>query len=178
MTRWSPFSPVVILWRGTVGTRFISWNLSVGSGLRKFLDWNQEGNYRDTVNQFWQILFLHRSYAWRLETGAGTQQHSASATPESFTELVTPAKYCRGTKQLLKFRKTDASAGCVSVFGQFWMGYHGSVPLYIRVSWLKCFLLSSSTYLSNAVRKVYPISIFSVFNCEKTNDADSFFPPM
>ena len=22
----------------------------------------------------------------------------------------------------------DASAVCVSVFGQFWMGYHGSVP--------------------------------------------------
>ena len=35
-----------------------------------------------------------------------------------------------------------------------------------------------STYVSAAVRKVYPISVFSVFNCEKSNGADSFFPPM
>ena len=33
-------------------------------------------------------------------------------------------------------------------------------------------------YVSTAVRKVYPILVFSVFNCEKTNGADSFFPPM
>jgi len=32
------------------------------------------------------------------------------------------------------------------------------------------FLLLSSTYVSTAVRKVYPISVFSVFNCgKKTN---------
>ena len=40
------------------------------------------------------------------------------------------------------------------------------------------FLLSSSTFVSTAVRKVYPISVFSVFNSEKKNVADSFFPLM
>ena len=33
----------------------------------------------------------------------------------------------------------DASAVCVSVFGQFWMGYHGSVPLKIQIQRLQKF---------------------------------------
>ena len=39
------------------------------------------------------------------------------------------------------------------------------------------FSLSSYTYVFAAVRKVHPVFVFSVFKCEKTNGADSFFPP-
>ena len=58
------------------------------------------------------------------------------------------------------------------------MGHGGENHMGLMIQQKNSFSLLSSTYVSASVRKEYPISVFSVFNCEKTNGADSFFPPM
>ena len=44
----------------------------------------------------------------------------------------------------------DASAVCVSVFGQFWMGYHGSVPLKTQILRLK--QIKNVRYIGHTIR--------------------------